>query len=436
MLDADFNALTRFVVERIEVGICALDREGRVLLWNRFMAMHSGLDAQTVVGRSIYEIFPEVSRPWLEKKLASVFLLKNYAFTSWQQRAFLFPFQHHRPITGGADYMHQNCVFLPVKDTQGEVQQVCITVFDFTDTAIFQRILQSTVGELERERSEQRHLIRKLEEAHNQVLQSEKLASIGQLAAGVAHEINNPVGFVNSNLGALENYVNELLRVIDAYAAIESELQARPDLLAPLAETKRKADLEFLREDIGQLIRESKDGLDRVKRIVQDLKDFSRVGESQWQWVDLHKCLDSTLNVVWNEIKYKAEVVKDYGALPEIECLPSQLNQVFMNLLVNAAQAIAERGTITIATRTDGEEVEVSIADTGNGIAEENLTRIFDPFFTTKPVGKGTGLGLSVSYSIVARHHGRIEVESTLGQGTLFRVCLPKSQTHEARAAA
>lgn len=436
MLAEDFATLTRFIVERIEVGICALDRDGRVLLWNRFMAMHSGLGAETVLGRSIYEIFPEVSRPWLEKKLASVFLLKNYAFTSWQQRAFLFPFQHQRPITGGADYMHQNCVFLPVKDAQGEVQQVCITVFDFTDTAIFQRMLQSTVGELEREKLEQRKLIRKLEEAHNQVLQSEKLASIGQLAAGVAHEINNPVGFVNSNLGALENYVKDLLGIIDAYATIESELQSRPELFAPIAAAKSKADLEFLREDIGQLIRESKDGLDRVKRIVQDLKDFSRVGESQWQWVDLHKCLDSTLNVVWNEIKYKAEVVKDYGALPEVECLPSQLNQVFMNLLVNAAQAIAERGKITISTRAEGGEVQVMVSDTGNGIAAENLSRIFDPFFTTKPVGKGTGLGLSVSYSIVARHHGRIEVESTLGQGTSFCVCLPIRQAAESQAAA
>jgi len=176
------------------------------------------------------------------------------------------------------------------------------------------------------------------------------------------------------------------------------------------------------------LVSQSRDGLDRVRRIVQDLKDFAHAGEAHWQRADLVRGLESTLNVVRNEIKYKAEVVKRCESLPDVECVPSQLNQVFMNLLVNAAQAIPDRGTITIACGTRDDEVWIEVQDTGCGMAPEVARRIFDPFFTTKPVGQGTGLGLSVSYSIVKRHGGRIEVESTPGEGTTFRVWMPIAQ--------
>ena len=174
-----------------------------------------------------------------------------------------------------------------------------------------------------------------------------------------------------------------------------------------------------------ELIAESLDGASRVRRIVQDLRDFSRPGETEWQFADLQACLESTLNVVWNEIKYKADVVRDYAELPPVECLPGQLNQVFLNLLVNAAQAIPERGVITLRTRCDGDVVRISVEDDGCGIPPEIRDRIFDPFFTTKPVGKGTGLGLSVTYGIVEKHGGRIELDSAPGRGSRFVVCLP-----------
>ena len=288
--------------------------------------------------------------------------------------------------------------------------------------------LDAKVGELEVKREEQRVLIEKLEAARNQAMQAEKLASIGQLAAGVAHEINNPIGFVLSNFKSLERYMADVFCVIAAYEAIESLLPSGPQL-ASLQQAKEAAELDFVKEDVKQLLVESCDGLDRVKRIVQDLKDFSRVGENGWQTADLVRGIESTLNVVRNEVKYKAEVVKRYGAMTEIECMPSQLNQVFMNLLVNAAHAIASQGTITIGCGTVGEEVWVAVSDTGSGIPADVLGRIFDPFFTTKPVGQGTGLGLSLSYSIVRRHGGRIEVESEVGVGTTFRVWLPIRQT-------
>ncbi|MGE5492551.1 MAG: histidine kinase [Actinomycetota bacterium] len=278
---------------------------------------------------------------------------------------------------------------------------------------------------LEAEKQEQRLLIRKLEEAHTQLLQSEKLASIGQLAAGVAHEINNPIGFVSSNLGTLKGYVNDLFLLIDAYGKAEAALTAHPELMESILAMKRQVDLEYLRSDIRDLIAESVDGTNRVRRIVQDLRDFSRTGEEKLELADLHAGLESTLNVVWNEIKYKAEVKRELDELPLVECRISQISQVFMNLLVNAAQAIQERGTITLRSGRENDFVWVAVSDTGQGIPPEILPRIFDPFFTTKPIGKGTGLGLSVSYGIIEKHGGHIDVHSEQGKGTTFTVWLP-----------
>ncbi|MDP2769169.1 MAG: ATP-binding protein, partial [Giesbergeria sp.] len=261
-----------------------------------------------------------------------------------------------------------------------------------------------------------------LTQAQAQLAQSEKLASIGQLAAGVAHEINNPIGYVHSNIGSLRNYLDDLLALLTAYEKLPST--------ADIDALRKKMDVEFLREDIPSLISESQEGITRVKKIVQDLKDFSRVDSSQeWQTADLHHGIDSTLNIVNNEIKYKADVVKEYGVLPPVECLPSQLNQVFMNLLVNAAHAMdQERGCITIRTGTAGDWAWLEFADDGGGIPQEIQQKIFDPFFTTKAVGKGTGLGLSLTYGIIQKHHGRITVQSQVGKGTVFRIELPIAQ--------
>ena len=267
---------------------------------------------------------------------------------------------------------------------------------------------------------------RQLQDTQGQLLQSEKLASIGQLAAGVAHEINNPIGYVYSNLGSLQKYLQDIFLVIEAYEKIESLPGLHEETLAEIHRAKNIVDFAFLKEDIAELMSESREGITRVKKIVQNLKDFSHVdSDDNWQWADLHLGLDSTLSIVWNEIKYKAEVIKEYGEIPEVECLPSQLNQVFMNLLVNASHAINEQGTITIRTAAEGDLVWVEVTDTGAGIEPELMNKIFDPFFTTKPVGTGTGLGLSVSYSIIQKHCGSISVVSESGKGTTFRITLP-----------
>ena len=293
---------------------------------------------------------------------------------------------------------------------------------------------QQARDELQQRSDEQQALIRRLEDAHNQLLQAEKMASIGQLAAGVAHEINNPIGYVGSNLGTLRDYVSALLAIV---ADFESRAPRLPPAdAAALRQTMNVHEYEYLREDIVSLLDESCAGVHRVKQIVQDLKDFSHAGEQAWLWADLQKGLDSTLNIVHNEIKYVVDVTRRYGEIPQVECLASQLNQVFMNLLVNAAHALAgaaKRGSIVVTTgRLGADEVFVEVADDGCGIAPEHLSRIFDPFFTTKTVGKGTGLGLSLSYGIVRRHGGRIEVKSEPGVGTAFRVCLPIRHCQEA----
>lgn len=306
-----------------------------------------------------------------------------------------------------------------IRDGNGNPLEVIGSLTDITDRKQMEESLHKK-GE------EQQLLILQLRDAQAQLLQSEKMASIGQLAAGIAHEINNPVGFVNSNMGSLGKYVDTLCNVIEGYDIALGDLSDRPTAKSAIATLKQQADFEFLREDVTDLVRESLDGLKRVKDIVQSLKDFAHIGESDWQFSDLHAGIDSTLNIAANEFKYKAKVVKEYGTLPLVKCLASQLNQVFMNLIVNAAHAIQDSGTITIKTGSSEGWVWVSVQDTGHGIPDDIKTRIFDPFFTTKPVGKGTGLGLSLSYNIVSKHGGRISVDSALGMGSTFTVHLPQ----------
>ncbi|MCE4371193.1 ATP-binding protein [Xanthomonas hortorum] len=286
--------------------------------------------------------------------------------------------------------------------------------------------------ELQQRHAELRQAYLRLNGAQDKLLQSEKMASIGQLAAGVAHEINNPIGYVHSNLGSLQEYLRSLFTLIEAY---ERALQA-PDpkaLIPEIDEIRNRADIDFISRDLPQLMAESREGIERVTRIVRDLKDFSYSDRSEsWKMVDLHAGLESTINIIWNELKYKVTLERNYAELPLVECLPSELNQVYMNMLLNAGQAIVERGTIIVTTgreSTDGtEQVWIQFQDTGAGIVPDLMQRIFDPFFTTKPVGSGTGLGLSISYGIINKHHGRIDVESTPGQGASFRIVLPVRQ--------
>jgi len=270
----------------------------------------------------------------------------------------------------------------------------------------------------------------RLEEAQRQLLQADRLSTIGQLAAGVAHEINNPIGYVQSNLETLRDYVSSLFRLISTQdAALRQFGQSHATQIQQIEKVREEIDFDFLSKDLPTLLAESQEGVSRVRKIIQDLREFSRAGHAEdWTLADIHAGIDSTINIVWNDLKYKVELIKEYGELPPVECLPSQINQVFMNILVNAGHAIDPRGQITIATRAIGDFVYIEISDSGKGIAQEHLPRIFEPFFTTKPVGKGTGLGLSISYGIVRKHNGEIDVRSELGVGTTFVIKLPIRQ--------
>ena len=269
-----------------------------------------------------------------------------------------------------------------------------------------------------------------LKQAQAQLLQSEKLASIGQLAAGIAHEINNPLSYLSTNLGLLSKHLEGLvptLRGVESLKAAvaggdEREVADMADIVAGLASRMNIPDLLV---DIDPLVKGSNDGLERIKRIVMDLRTFSRKDEGARILSDINGIIDGVLNIVWNEIKYKAELKKEYGVLPPVSCNPQLIGQVILNMLLNAVQSLDELGTITVRTEARGPDVLIEVADTGQGMTPEVKDKIFEPFFTTKPASKGTGLGLSISLDIVRKHGGTIEVESEPGRGTRFIISLP-----------
>ncbi|WP_137937397.1 ATP-binding protein [Chitinivorax sp. B] len=297
-----------------------------------------------------------------------------------------------------------------------------------------EQLVHTRTSDLRQRNVELQEINAKLEAAHSQLYQAEKMASIGQLAAGVAHEINNPIGYVHSNLCTLENYVVGLLRMIQAYEASEKALAQ--DIRDMLTNYKNETDLAFVKDDLPVLLEQSRAGLGRVKQIVADLKDFSRVGmEDEWTLVNLADCLDSTANVLGPELREVADVVRHYQPIPLVECQPSQINQVLLNLLVNAMQSIDGRGTITLSCGAAANEVWLEVADNGSGMSAEVQSKIFDPFFTTRPIGEGSGLGLSVAYGIVSKHGGRFEVHSVVGEGSRFRLWLPLHRSEMPREA-
>jgi two-component system, NtrC family, sensor kinase len=327
---------------------------------------------------------------------------------------------------------------LPVKGKEGETLQVVLISRDITEerdksrriNELNQKLTQA-VKQINQKNITLENTLQQLKESQLRVLQSEKMASIGQLAAGVAHEINNPTGYVSSNLKTLSDYQQSLQKAIGLYRQMVERVkeqmpgEAVSRLLAEIASVEESEDIGYVLEDMAPLISESMEGTQRIKKIVNDLKAFSHPGEDAKKPSDINENINSTLNIVWNEIKYKATVEKDLGEIPLVECYPQRINQVIMNILVNAAHAIEAEGVIRIRTRRVGDQIEIVISDNGCGISEENLPKIFDPFFTTKAVGKGTGLGLNLAYNIISDHGGTIDVGSKVGEGTSFTIRLP-----------
>jgi len=263
----------------------------------------------------------------------------------------------------------------------------------------------------------------KLERLQAQIIHSEKMASLGQLAAGIAHELNNPVGFIYGNMDVLNQCVGSLTELLNYYDKAELS-----DFVASGAvQIKERIDYSATLEDLDSIIKDCREGSQRIRDIVQNLRTFSRLDEAEFKKSDIHEGIDSTIRLLSRYYSSdNIRLIRDYGELPPVDAFSGQLNQVWMNLLVNAAQAVsAKGGDVQISTRIEEESVVITIADTGGGIPPENLNRIFEPFYTTKPVGEGTGLGLSISFGIVERHGGTITVDSRLHEGTTFTVTLP-----------
>jgi PAS domain S-box-containing protein len=286
-----------------------------------------------------------------------------------------------------------------------------------------------------------------VKELELQVRQTEKMASIGQLAAGVAHEVNNPMGFIHANLHQMTEYLSDLNKYFSATghlqaAVAEGNIEAIRAASKDVSDISREIDLEYVRSDFEKALDESVEGAERIRHIMRDLRDFSRPDLPARSLADVNQALDSTANIVWAMMTHKVDLEKQYGVLPEIDAYPMQLKQVFMNLLLNGYQAIEARddekpGVIRVETERDADEIVIRIGDSGVGIDPAVQARIFEPFFTTKPVGAGTGLGLSTSYAIIERHGGRIGVTSVVGRGTTFEVRLPiREPKHDSPGAA
>jgi PAS domain S-box-containing protein len=317
---------------------------------------------------------------------------------------------------------------IPILDDNLDPQYLLVISTDITDRMEHQQRMEELGRQLRQRNETLEKTLNDVKLMQNSLVQSEKMASIGQLTAGIAHEINNPLAFVSSNLNRFEEYFRDALTVLKEWQLLEPELQGHAGLAArieALRAVERQADMEFITEDFGTLMRHTKDGTERIKSIVERLRGFSHMSDTGYVDANINTALDDSLTIVWNELKYKASIEKDFGELPIVSCNVGEIKQVFVNLMVNAAHAIETKGKITLRTRAEAQEAVIEISDTGCGIAPENLKRIFDPFFTTKAVGKGTGLGLWISATIIQKHGGTIVPESTPGKGTTFTVKLP-----------
>jgi len=423
----------KIVFDTLHEEIVALDDQFQIVSANKAFVDGAATTFKNAIG---LKYFTYVSDKKLFHSIKTIKKLLDKVFDTGLPQFFL-----DKSADNNGDDKYKQITLLPIKDGTGNVFQVVFVSKDITEDkkktekiSTLNKKLMEKASQIKEKNKKLKQTLKRLEETQSQIIQSEKMASIGQLAAGVAHEINNPIGFVSSNLKTLIDYQDDLNGLIELYRGLITALDKKNkeelsfdviDQVAKILNQEVDVDIEFVQEDIMDLIGDCREGTGRIKKIVIDLKDFAHPGGDKIQTTDINRGLESTLNVVANELKYKATIIKDFGDIPTIKAYPQQLNQVFMNILVNAAQAIEKQGEIKIKTQQVNGKIEISISDTGCGIPKKNLLKIFDPFFTTKDVGKGTGLGMNIAYSIIKKHKGTIEVDSVVGQGTTFTIRLP-----------
>ncbi|MBC8028879.1 MAG: response regulator [Pyrinomonadaceae bacterium] len=313
---------------------------------------------------------------------------------------------------GAFDYLIKPC----------ELDVLTLSVEHALERRALQRTATTYKSHLENQNNELANQKSELERLQAQLVHTEKMASLGQLAAGIAHELNNPAGFVYGNMDMLRDELAQLETLFSVY----DQLPLSSEALLAVAAVKTEINYERLIGDLNSIVSDCREGAQRICDVVKNLRLFSRLDEAEFKRIDIHEGIDSTLRLLSRYYSSGPLMLrKEYGDLPPVTCYAGQLNQVWMNLLVNAAQSVVGSGEVRITTRADGDSIVVAISDTGSGIPEAQLSRIFNPFFTTKPVGEGTGLGLSISYGIIERHEGTIAVTSTVGVGTTFTVRIP-----------
>ncbi len=433
--------MASYLRNRIEPVHRALKTEGHLFYKNRLGLLHYIFFKNKLIGSVYIESDLDEIALRLKNYLAAIIVIGFivsviiFFFASRIQRSISDPILRLGEITKNVSVTEDYTI--EAKKYSDDEIGLLYDEFNKMMRNIQSRDLQLTQAknDLERRVEERTEELRKsnqeLQENQHQLLQSEKMASIGQLAAGVAHEINNPIGFVSNNMEILQEYVQNYTKILRHINHVKIDID-NGDLgkakagMEQLRELEIEINLDFMMNDVNKLLEHSSRGLERVRKIVLDLKTFAREDNvDAMESFKVEEVIDSILSIVQNELKYKGELVKDYGKTSFIRGNIQRLGQVLINLLLNAAQAIPERGIITIKTYRQDGYVCIDVSDTGEGIPEKNLKKIFDPFFTTKPVGKGTGLGLSVSYEIVKKHGGDIKVQSKEGVGTTFTVMLP-----------
>lgn len=414
------------LVDKLPVGIGIIDESFNIVYFNEFFLDHLPLELRDNYKQSsIAELFPEQGK-FLNRRLKSVFVLQHPSFSYWEQRPHIFPFKSSRPITGEETQMYQNMEIIPIKDTKSDGKLACIFLQDVTAQASYFKAQQKLSEALRREHEKQRQLIRKLDSAQSQLIQAEKMASTGQLAAGIAHEINNPIGFINANMHTFAHYTSNLLAICNG---IEKRLNDFNDDLKHQMEALFEANqYGLIKNDIDELLEESTEGLIRVRDIVDNLQSFSIETAEGLQSVNVNQVgrqLISLISAQYNSIKYIFESDHD-----EINVIvnPASFKQALMNVMLNAAQATSENGFVKLSIIDKGESICLKVLDSGSGISPQNLSRIFEPFFTTKPEGQGHGLGLSVAYTAIEQHQGKIKINSKEGKGTIVEIVLPKQE--------
>jgi len=450
------TAKERFgILDNVPLGLFVIKEDFIALHWNFQMEEWTGISRDKILGRNLTDKFPHLNQPKYLNRIKIIFQGGPPAIFSSLLHQYIIPSplsdgrfrtQDTMIITLPAQVMNKFYALFIIQDVT-ELTNRINGYKEMRDQARLEVVKREKAEEelkkyshnleemVEERTAELNRALNDLQETQSKLFQSEKMASIGQLAAGVAHEINNPTGFISSNLTSLAEYISDTNALCVQYRDLVSDLKENNPIeecrnsisekLNRIDALEREVDIDFILDDSPALVKECREGTERIKKIVNDLKNFAHPGNDKLQLADINQSIDSTLNIVWNELKYKTTVTKDYGDLPKVQCYPQQLNQVFMNLLVNAAQAIEKQGEIRIETRHMDGFVEINISDTGVGITDEDLAKVFDPFFTTKEVGKGTGLGLNVSYNIVHKHNGTIDVKSKVGEGTTFRIRIP-----------